>query len=310
MKVGIVGAGMVGSAAGFALVQRGVAGEIVFVDIDAARARAEAEDIAHAVPFAAPANVRHGTYADLSGAGVVILACGVSQKPGETRLALLERNAEVFRAVVGEVMAVCPDAILLVASNPVDIMGQITQAISGLPPGRVIGSGTILDTARFRWLLGRHLGISPKSVHAYVLGEHGDSEVLAWSNARVGSVPLMSFAAQIGAALTGHVREEIDRGVRNAAYTIIAGKGATWYGIGGGLTRIVSAIAGDEQAVLSVSTVEKDVLGVKDVALSLPRLVGRDGVSATLWPELDGAETDALRASAEILRGRFAEVPL
>jgi L-lactate dehydrogenase len=310
MKVGIVGAGMVGSAAGFALVQRGVAGEIVFIDIDAARARAEAEDIAHAVPFADPANVRHGDYADLAGAGVVILACGVSQKPGESRLALLERNAAVFRAVVGEVMAVCPEAILLVASNPVDIMGQITQSLSGLPPGRVIGSGTILDTARFRWLLGRHLGISPKSVHAYVLGEHGDSEVLAWSNARAGSVPLLSFAAQIGAALTGHRREEIDKGVRNAAYTIIEGKGATWYGIGGGLTRIVSAIAGNEQAVLSVSTVEKEVLGVRDVALSLPRLVGRDGVSATLWPELDAGETAALRASAEILRGRLSEVPL
>lgn len=310
MKVGIVGAGMVGSAAGFALIMRGTAKEVVFVDINAARARAEAEDIAHAVPFAAPAIVRHGDYADLKGAGVVILACGVSQKPGETRLALLERNAEVFRAVVGEVMAVCPDAILLVASNPVDIMGQITQALSGLPPGRVIGSGTILDTARFRWLLGRHLGISPSSVHAYVLGEHGDSEVLSWSNARAGSVALTSFAAQVGAALTQDVRERIDRGVRNAAYTIIEGKGATWYGIGGGLARIVGAIAGDEQAVLSVSIVEKDVLGVTDVALSLPRLVGRDGVTGTLWPELDAAETEGLRASAEILRGRFGQISL
>jgi L-lactate dehydrogenase len=144
-----------------ALILKGIAKELVLVDIDEARARAEAEDIAHAMPFAAPAVVRHGSYADIAGAGVVILACGVSQKPGETRLALLERNAEVFRAVVGEVMAVCPDAILLVASNPVDIMGQVTQRLSGLPPGRVIGSGTILDTARFRWLLGRHLGISP-----------------------------------------------------------------------------------------------------------------------------------------------------
>ncbi len=310
MKVGIVGAGMVGSAAGFALIQQGTAKEIVFVDIDEARARAEAEDIAHAVPFAAPALVHHGDYGRLAGAGVVILACGVSQKPGESRLALLERNAGVFRAVVGEVMEVCPEAVLLVASNPVDVMGQITQRISGLPPGRVIGSGTILDTARFRWLLGRHLGISPRSVHAYVLGEHGDSEVLAWSNARAGSVPLTQFAAQIGSALTAHVREGIDGGVRNAAYTIIEGKGATWYGIGGGLARIVGAVAGDEQAVLSVSTVEQDVLGVTDVALSLPRLVGRDGVSATLWPELDAEETEALRRSAELLKERVEEIPL
>lgn len=310
MKIGIIGAGMVGSAAGFALILKGTATEVVFVDIDTARARAQAEDIAHAVPFAAPAIVRHGAYDDLAGAGVVILACGVSQRPGETRLSLLERNAAVFRTVLAEVLSVCPGAIFLVASNPVDIMGQITARISGLPPGRVIGSGTILDTARFRWLVGRHLGISPRSIHGYVLGEHGDSEVLAWSNARAGSVALNAFAAQIGAPLTSEIRARIDAGVRNAAYTIIEGKGATWYGIGGGLARIVAAIAGDEQAVLSVSTVETDVLGVPDVALSLPRLVGRDGVSATLWPDLDPMETEALRASAEILKARVQEIAL
>lgn len=303
MKIGIVGAGMVGSAAAFALVMGGTVSEIVLVDIDAARARAEAEDIAHAVPFARGCVVQAGGYGDLAGAGVVILACGVGQKPGETRLELLGRNRAVFEAVVGEVMAVAPDAILLVASNPVDIMGQITSEISGLPRGRVIGSGTILDTARFRWLLGRHLGIAPGSVHAYVLGEHGDSEVLAWSNARAGSVALDSFAAQVGAALTAEVRARIDAGVRRAAYTIIEGKGATWYGIGAGLARIVRAIAADEQAVLSVSVMEPDVFGVQDVALSLPRVVGASGVTATLWPELDAAERDGLRASAEVLKG-------
>lgn len=310
MKVGIVGAGMVGATAAFALVMQGEASEIVLVDVNRARARAEAEDIAHAIPFASPAIVRAGEYADLDGAGVVILSCGVSQKPGETRLALLERNAGVFRVVVGQVMAVCPGAILLVASNPVDLMTQITTRLSGLPPGRVIGSGTILDTARFRWLVGRHLGISPGSVHGYVLGEHGDSEVLAWSSARAGSVPLESFAAQVSAPLTEDVRQRIDAGVRGAAYTIIEGKGATWYGIGGGLARIVAAIAGDEQAVLSVSIVEPDVLGVTDVALSLPRTVGRGGVSATLWPELSNGEETALRRSAEILRDRLAPLSL
>ena len=302
MKIGIVGAGMVGSAAGFALVMQGIASEIVLIDLDEKRARAEAEDIAHAVPFASSAVVRAGGYDDLSGAGVVILACGVGQKPGETRLQLLGRNAEVFRAVVGQVLPVAPEAILLVASNPVDIMGQITARIAGLAPGRVIGSGTILDTARFRWLLGRHLGIAPGSVHGYVLGEHGDSEVLAWSNARAGSVPLASFAAQVGAPITEDVRARIDKGVRRAAYTIIEGKGATWYGIGAGLARICRAIGGDEQAVLSVS-VPGDVLGVTDVALSLPRVVGAAGVTATLWPELDAAETEGLRASAELLKG-------
>lgn len=310
MKVGIVGAGMVGSAAAFALIMRGEASEIVLVDVNHARAVAEAEDIAHAIPFASPAIVRAGDYADLVGAGVVILSCGVSQQPGETRLALLERNAGVFRQVVADVMAVCPDAIFLIASNPVDLMAQITTRLSGLPPGRVIGSGTILDTARFRWLVGRHLGISPNSVHGYVLGEHGDSEVLAWSSARAGSVALESFAAQVSAPLTEDVRQRIDAGVRGAAYTIIEGKGATWYGIGGGLARIVAAIAGDEQAVLSVSTVETQVLGVPDVALSLPRTVGRAGVSATLWPELSAQEAEALRASAQVLRDRLGPVSL
>jgi len=302
MKIGIVGAGMVGSSAAFAMVMRGIGSRIILVDINPARASAEAEDIGHAVPFAHPTVVEAGTYADLAGAEVVVLSAGVSQAPGETRLQLLSRNREVFAEVVAQVMEVAPDAILLVASNPVDIMGQITQEISGLPPGRVIGSGTILDTARFRWLLGRHLGIAPKSVHGYVLGEHGDSEVLAWSNVRVGSLPLADFAAQIGAAVTADVRARIDTGTRRAAYTIIEGKGATWYGIGAGLARIVAAIEADEQAVLSVSCVS-DVLGVERVACSLPRVVGRAGVVAELMPELSDEERRGLRASAELLKG-------
>jgi L-lactate dehydrogenase len=245
MKVGIVGAGMVGSAAAYALALRGIASSVVFVDLNADLARAQAEDIAHAVPFASATAVTSGDYDDLAGAGVVILAAGVSQKPGETRLELLSRNAEVFRKVVGEVRAAAPDAILLIATNPVDIMTDIATRLSGLDPGRVIGSGTILDTARFRSLVGTHLGIAPQSVHAYVLGEHGDSEVLAWSAARAGSVPLRSFAAQVGAPLTDEVMARIDDRVRNAAYTIIAGKGATWYGIGAGLARIVRSIAAE-----------------------------------------------------------------
>ncbi|PYG28585.1 L-lactate dehydrogenase [Pelagimonas varians] len=309
MKIGIIGAGMVGSAAAFSCVMRGAASRIVLVDLDKARARAEAEDIAHAVPFAHAVQIDAGEYDDLSGAKVVILACGVSQKPGETRLQLLERNATVFRSVVGDVMRVCPEAILLVASNPVDVMGQITQRLSGLPPERVIGSGTILDTARFRWLVGRHLGIAPSSVHGYVLGEHGDSEVLAWSSARVGSTSVAGFAAQIGSPITQDVRAKIDTGVRRAAYTIIEGKGATWYGIGAGLSRIVSAIASDEQAVLTVSTVS-NVLGVPDVACSVPRVVGANGVSAELLPDLSDQETEALRASAELLKTTVEQVSI
>ncbi len=310
MKVGIVGTGMVGSAAGFALALGGGATEIVLIDRNTARARAEAEDIAHAVPFGRPVTVRAGDYGDLAAAGVVILAAGVSQKPGETRLALLERNAAVFRSVVAEVTRAAPDAILLVATNPVDIMTDIATRLSGLPPGRVIGSGTILDTARFRSLLGRHLGVSPQSVHAYVLGEHGDSEVLAWSNARAGSLPVRGFAAQVGAAITDAVRARIDDGVRRAAYRIIEGKGATWYGIGAGLARIVRAIAGDEGAVLSVSIRTDEVAGIRGATLSIPRVVSRQGVTADLMPDLDAAEHEALANSARLLAETAAAVTL
>ncbi len=310
MKVGIVGSGMVGSAAGFALALTGGASEVVLVDLNEKRARAEAEDISHATPFARPIVVRAGTYADLKGATVIILAAGVSQKPNETRLALLSRNAEVFRTIVSEITRAAPDAILLIASNPVDVMTLVATRLSGLPPERVIGSGTILDTARFRQLLGRHLGISPHSVHAYVLGEHGDSEVLAWSAARAGSVPIRDFAAQVGAPVTSDVVARIDEGVRRAAYRIIEGKGATWYGIGAGLARIVRAVAGDEQAVLSVSILTGEVAGVRNVALSLPRIIGRAGVSADLMPDLDAAEAEALAASAQLLKDTAGQLAL
>lgn len=309
MKVGIVGAGMVGSAAAFALTLAGGASEVVLIDRNEARARAEAEDVSHAAPFARPVLVRCGTYQDLKGAGLVILAAGVSQRPGESRLALLARNAEVFRQVVGEVTRAAPAALLLIATNPVDVMTDVATRLSGLPAHRVIGSGTILDTARFRALLGGHLGVAPQSVHAYVLGEHGDSEVLGWSEARAGSVPIRAFAAQVGAPITEAVRARIDESVRRAAYRIIEGKGATWYGIGAGLARIVRAVAGDEQAVLSVSMRTPEVVGVREVALSLPRVVGRDGIAADLTPDLDAEERAALRASAEMLRSTAAALP-
>ncbi|PJI39781.1 MAG: L-lactate dehydrogenase [Rhizobium sp.] len=310
MKVGIVGAGMVGSSAGYALAMMGIASDIVFVDKNAPLAIAQAEDISHAVPFVSATTVTAGDYDALAGTRVVIIAAGVSQKPGESRLELLERNAGVFREVVAEVLRASPNAILLIASNPVDIMTQIATRLSGLPPQRVIGSGTILDTARFRSLVGRHLGIAPQSVHAYVLGEHGDSEVLAWSNARAGSVALRSFAEQVGKPLTEDERRAIDEGVRNAAYKIINGKGSTYYGIGAGLARIVKAIAQDQRDVLSVSIVTPRVADVEDVALSVPRIIGATGVSADLFPDLDDEEYAALHRSAALLKERVETVSL
>jgi L-lactate dehydrogenase len=302
MKIGIVGAGMVGSAAAYAMVLRGVGSEIILVDLNEKLTLAHAQDITHAAPFAHPVVVRPGSYEDLDGASVVVLTAGVSQKPGETRIQLLGRNAAVFRAIIPKVLEAAPRALLVVATNPVDVMTQIATRIAGVSPSRVIGSGTILDTSRFRALLGTHLGIAPHSVHAYVLGEHGDSEVLVWSSAMAGNIPITTFAAQVRAPITEDVRERIDLGVRRAAYSIIEGKGSTYYGIGAGIARLVEAILKNEQAVLTVSIVNADVEGVRDVALSLPRVVGVRGVTVDLYPDLDDHERTALKRSAEILK--------
>ena len=310
MKIGIVGAGYVGSAATNALVLRRIGSDIVLVDRNDALARAQAEDVAHAAPFAAPLRVRAGGYDDLRGATLVILSAGVNQQPGETRLALLGRNAGVFADILPQVLDAAPDAVLLVATNPVDVMTQIAHRLSGLPPGRVLGSGTILDTARFRWLLGDHLGVSSHSVHAHVLGEHGDSEVLHWSGAKISSLSVAAYARQTGASLSDDDRARIDALVRGAAGTIIAGKGATWYGIGAGLARIAEAILDDERAVLTCSMVDDAAAGQSDIALSLPRLVGSGGVLATLTPALDAAEGAALAESARILKKAVESVAI
>lgn len=302
MKVGIIGAGMVGSTAAYAIGLLEVAHSVVLVDLDPSMSRAQAEDINHGMPFASTTRVTSGGYEDLDGAEIIILAAGVGQKPGESRLSLLSRNAAVFQNVIDAVLAVVPDPILLIASNPVDIMTSIACQLSGLPPHRVIGSGTILDTARFRSLLSQHLGIAPLSIHAYVLGEHGDSEVLAWSGARAGNMPLDAFAAYAGAPITGDVRTRIDDGVRNAAYSIIAGKGATYYGIGAGLAQLVSAIARDKRIVMSVSTETNGFDGFPKIAYSLPRVLGRSGVELDLMPDVDAEERSALERSAILLR--------
>jgi L-lactate dehydrogenase len=302
MKVGIIGCGAVGSTAAYAMALQGTASEIVLIDLNLKLARAQAEDILHATPFASPVRILAGDYPDLAGAGVVVLACGVAQRPGETRLQLMERNVQVFRKVVPSVLAHAPDSLLLVAANPVDLLTCVVTRLSGLAEGRVIGSGTVLDTARFRVLLGEHLGVAPHSVHAYAMGEHGDSEVLVWSSAKVGGIPLLDFAAQTGRAITPDVVARIDDGVRRAAYRMIEGKGATYFGIGAGLSRIVGALRDDERAVLTVSACVAGIEGLEGVSLSLPRIVGSQGIATTLRPDLSREEAAALRRSGEILR--------
>jgi L-lactate dehydrogenase len=301
MKVGIVGCGFVGSTTAYALTLQGVANEIVLVDVNRKLAGSQAEDITHATPFSRSVQISAGGYEDLVDAKVVVLACGVNQRPGETRLQLLDRNLHIFREVTGNVVKNAPQAVLLVASNPVDILTQFTARISGFPQERVIGSGTILDTARFRALLGEHLRVSPASIHAYVLGEHGDTEVLVWSSAAVGGIPLLSFAEQINRSITDDVKAFIDDRVRMAAYRIIDGKGATFFGIGAGLSRISQAIRDDERIVLTVSATTSLIEGFEGISLSLPRVLGSGGIVETLWPSLSGDEGKLLRTSAMVL---------
>ena len=305
MKVGIVGSGFVGATAGYALVMQGVGREIVFVDKNTARASAEADDIRHAVPFAHPLDVRAGSYEALTGCRAVILSAGVGQKPGETRLQLLQRNAQVFHEVVPAVLAQAPDAVLVVATNPVDVMTHLASSFArdcGVPAGRVLGSGTTLDTARFRSLVGGHCGVDPHHVHAYVIGEHGDSEVLTWSLGTIGGMPLEGFTRLRGIDLSASLRQDIDRKVRGAAYTIISGKAATYYGIGSALARIVDVILHDQRAVMTVGAPTADVAGVRNVTVSLPRLVGGRGVMETFPLPLNPEETNRLRGSALVIR--------
>ena len=304
MKIGIIGCGMVGSSGAFAIALVGAATDLILVDLNASLAQAQAEDILHATPFSQPVRIAAGDFSRLKGAGLVVLACGVAQKPGESRLKLLERNVNVFQNVVPRVLEHAPDSILLIVSNPVDIMTRVVTKISALPPERVIGSGTILDTARFRTLLAEHLGLAPHSVHAYVLGEHGDSEVLAWSSGKIGGVPVIEFAEQIGLRITDDVKARIDDGVRRAAYRIIEGKGATYYGIGAGIARIANAIRDDEGAVLTLSNTE----GLNDASLSLPRVLKAKGIETTIQPMLSTEEAEALKRSAAILKEAAADL--
>jgi L-lactate dehydrogenase len=311
VKTGIVGSGFVGATAAYALVMRGVGRRLVLVDQNRARAESEADDILHAVPFAHPLEVTAGDYADLAGCKVVIVSAGVGQKPGETRLQLLERNANVFQQVIPSVLQHAPEAVLLIATNPVDVMTHLAARYArdvGVPSARVIGSGTTLDTARLRSLIGRHLQVDSQHIHAYVLGEHGDSEVIPWSLVTVSGIPLDEFCNEEKISICPDDYEMIDARVRRAAYHIIEGKGATYYGIGSAIARIVEVILGDERSILTVCTPMADVAAVKDVTVSLPNLVGGEGIVKTFFPNLNDKEKELLHASAQVVRSVIDEL--
>lgn len=310
MKVGIIGSGMVGATSAYAIMMKKAANEIVLIDSNPLRASAEAQDIQHAVPFAHATDIYAGSYNDLKDAKVVVIAAGASQKPGETRLMLMERNAAIMKSIISSVAEVAPKAIFLIATNPVDIITHICVKIAselGISKSRIIGSGTTLDTARFRSLLGNHLGVDSQHVHAYVVGEHGDSEVLTWSNIDIGGVSLEDFVEFRNIEFNEAIKAEIDSGVRNAAYKIIEGKGSTYYGIGGAIAKLVEVINRDNQAVLTVSVFNENIEGINDVTLSLPHIIGGEGDLGVLPIRLNVKERSLLKKSAEIIRGKISE---
>jgi len=304
-RVAVVGAGNVGASFAYALLLSGLAAEIVLVDLNRERAEGEAMDLNHAVPFAHPARVWAGDYADCAGAAVTVITAGANQRPGETRLELLARNDAIFRAIVPQVAGANPEGIILVTTNPVDVLTHTAVRVSGLPPARVFGSGTTLDTARFRFLISRHFGVDARSVHAYIVGEHGDSEVPVWSLANIAGMRLPEYCAANGAALDDATRQTIYEQTRDAAYEIIRRKGATYYAIGAGLVRIVEAILRDQRTVLTVASLLDGPYGLTDVALSLPTVVDRGGVEQVIRLHLSGDEEAGLRRSAGVLRGHL-----
>lgn len=300
IRIAVVGAGRVGATFAYALLHRGIAPEIVLLDSDRRRAEGEAMDLSHAVPLTRPARVWAGDYADCAGGAVTVIAAGVAQAPGEARLGLLQRNATVFREVVPRVVADNPHAIVLVATNPVDVLTYAAWRLSGLPAARVLGSGTVLDAARFRHRLSGHFGVDPHSVHAWIVGEHRESEVPAWSLVNIAGMRLAEFCAAQDLRLDEADRDRIFRQSRNAATEISSRKGATYYAVAAALVRIVDAIVRDQRTVYSVSTVLEDAAyGVGEVCLSLPAVIGRGGVEWVLHLGLSRSEDADLRRSAK-----------
>ncbi len=309
-RVAIVGVGNVGATCAYTLMMSGRASEIVLIDANKARAEGEAMDLNHAVPFTSPVRIWAGDYADCAGAAVTVITAGAAQKPGETRLDLVKKNTGIFRSIVPQVAQHNPNGIILVAANPVDILSYVAWKLSGLPAARVIGSGTILDTARFRYLLSQYFGVDPRSVHATIIGEHGDSEVPVWSLANIAGMRLTDFCCIQDIKYDQAKMDELFVQTRDAAYEIIKRKGATFYAIGAGLTRIVEAILRDESTVLSVSSLIDQYYGIDDVYLSLPTVVDRGGVEALLRLQLDEMEIVGLRRSADVLKSTIAQLDL
>ncbi len=302
IRVVIIGSGNVGSTCAYALLLRGLVSEIVLINKTRELAKGEAMDLNHGMLFARPARVWAGDFDDCEGADIVVVTAGVAQCPGETRMDLLKRNAAIFEEYLPKVVQYARDAVLIVVTNPVDVLTHVARQVSGLPASRVIGSGTVLDTARFRYLLSRHFHVEPRSIHAFIIGEHGDSQVAVWSSANIAGIRLDDYGRLNGGALTDEKKGEIAHKTRSAAYEIISRKGATYYAIASGVVRIIDTIVRDENSVLTVSSQVQGTYGLNDVCLSLPSVVNRQGIAHMLELPLNLEEQHALESSAKTIR--------
>jgi L-lactate dehydrogenase len=301
-KVVIVGAGMVGTTFAYTLMRSGLAGEIVLIDMNRERAEAEAMDMNHGLFFTPPVILRAGDYDDCAGASVIVIAAGAKPKVGQTRLDVVHSNVGICRSIMDEITRRTREAVIIMVTNPVDVLTYFSLKHSGLPQSHVLGSGTVLDSARFRYLLSLHYRVDPRNVHAYIVGEHGDSEVALWSMAHIAGMPLQSYCELCKGRVPDLDHDEVLRQVRESAYHVVESKGATYYAVSLALERIVSTILRDENSVLTVSTLIEDLYGIKDVCLSLPCVVNRNGVDHVVWTQFSREEREGLRNSARVLR--------
>ncbi len=301
-KVAVIGCGFVGSATAFTLMQSRLFSEMVLLDANEEKADGEAKDIAHGVPFAGQMKIYAGNYDDVADAAIIIVTAGANQKPDETRLDLVHKNVAIYKSIIPEIASRDYQGILLIVSNPVDILTYTALKLSGLPENRVIGSGTVLDTARLKYALGEHLSVDSRSVHSFIIGEHGDSEIAAWSSTNVSGIPLNDFCEMRGHFDHEASMEEIANRVKNSAYEIIAKKHATYYGIAMSVKRICECIMRDEKSILPISTIMHGEYGIENIALSMPAIVGANGVETHVPISLNEEEAQKLKESADALK--------
>lgn len=302
-KISIIGgAGSVGATTAYAITLSGLAKELVLVDIAKDKTEGEVLDLNHGAAFINPMYIRAGDYEDTEDSEIVIITAGIAQKPGQTRLELVQKNIEIFRSIIPEVARYSPNAILIVISNPVDILSYVAYELSGFPKERVIGSGTVLDTSRFKYEIGRNFRIDPRDVHTYILGEHGDTSFPAWSLTNINGIQIAEYAKLMYVKYDDEFKHNAYQNVKNAAYEVINKKGATYYAIALSVTHIVGAILRDKRCVLPVSTLVNNYYNIDDVYLGIPSIIGRNGVERVLKVSLDEEEVNNLNKSANVLK--------